>query len=55
MPGHWGIQGNQISDEIARNDSSILFDGPELAIGISKILLGILSSYFKEKSVFELA
>ena len=32
--GHSGIRGNEIADELTRNDSSTLFDGFEPAIGV---------------------
>jgi ribonuclease HI len=35
LPGHMGIDGNEIDDELARQGSSHPFIGPEPAIGIS--------------------
>ena len=39
MPGHSGIQGNEVADKLARIGSSTPFTGPEPAIGISSNLI----------------
>ena len=39
VPGHLGIQENEVANELARNCSFILFAGPEAAIEISSSLI----------------
>ena len=39
VPGHSGVHGNEVADELARNGSSVPFVGPEPAIGISSNLI----------------
>jgi hypothetical protein len=36
VPGHSGIRGNEIADELARERSALHFVGPEPAVGVSK-------------------
>ena len=36
FPGHAGVQGNEISDELARVGSVLMFLGPEPALGVSR-------------------
>jgi ribonuclease HI len=36
VPGHYGIRGNEIADELARGGSIHHFVGPEPALGISR-------------------
>jgi ribonuclease HI len=36
VPGHAGVRGNEIADELARGGSVLGFLGPELALGVSK-------------------
>jgi hypothetical protein len=36
VPGHAGISGNEIADELAREDSALTFVGPEPALGVPK-------------------
>uniref|UniRef100_T1I8I1 RNase H domain-containing protein n=1 Tax=Rhodnius prolixus TaxID=13249 RepID=T1I8I1_RHOPR len=36
MPGHVGIKGNEIADQLARNGASTPFIGPEPVLGITK-------------------
>jgi len=35
VPGHAGIRGNEIADEIARGGSDLRFHGPQPALGVS--------------------
>jgi hypothetical protein len=35
-PGHSGIRGNEIADELAREGSAHQFVGPEPALGVSR-------------------
>ena len=39
VPGYSSIRGNEAADELTRNASSILFAGPEPAIGISSNII----------------
>jgi ribonuclease HI len=36
VPGHSGIHGNEIADELAREGSAHHFVGPEPAVGVSR-------------------
>jgi len=36
VPGHVGVQGNEIANELARDDSALKFVGPEPALGVSR-------------------
>ena len=36
VPGHAGVGGNEIADELARGGSVLKFVGPELVLGVSK-------------------
>ena len=36
VPGHAGIQGNEITDQLARDGSLQRFAGPEPSLGISR-------------------
>jgi len=36
VPGHAGVQGNEITDEFARDGSTLKFVGPEPALGVSR-------------------
>jgi len=36
VPGHAGIRGNEIADELVRGGSSLKFLGPEPALGVSR-------------------
>jgi len=36
IPGHAGVWGNEITDELARSGSALRFLGPELALGVSR-------------------
>ena len=36
VPGHAGIRGNEIADELARGGSALRFHGPEPALGVSR-------------------
>ena len=36
VPGHAGVQGNEIANELTRGGSALKFVGPEPALGISK-------------------
>jgi hypothetical protein len=35
VPGHAGVRGNEIADELAKDGSAVKFVGPEPALGIS--------------------
>ena len=36
VPGHAGVRGNEIADELARDGSTLKFVGPEPALGVSR-------------------
>jgi hypothetical protein len=36
VPGHAGVQGNEIADKLTRDGSVPKFVGPELALGVSR-------------------
>ena len=36
VPGHTGVQGNEIADELARDGSVLQFVRPEPALGVSR-------------------
>ena len=36
VPGHAGVQGNEIADELSRDGSVLKFAGPEPALGVSR-------------------
>jgi ribonuclease HI len=36
VPGHAGVQGNEITDELTRGGSALKFVGPEPALGVSR-------------------
>jgi hypothetical protein len=36
VPGHAGVRGNEIADELARSGSALRFLGPEPALGVSR-------------------
>jgi len=36
VPGHAGVQDNEICDELARDGSVLEFGGPEPALGVSR-------------------
>ena len=36
VPGHAGVQGNEIADKLARDGSVQKFVGPELFLGVSR-------------------
>ena len=36
VPGHAGVRGNEIADELARDGSALKFVGPEPALGVSR-------------------
>ena len=37
VPGHAGIRGSEIADELARGSSALKFVGPEPALGVSRL------------------
>jgi hypothetical protein len=39
VPGHAGVRGNEIADELARGGSVLNFLGPEPALGVSKLVI----------------
>jgi len=36
VPEYAGVQGNEITDKLARDRSALQFVGPELALGVSR-------------------
>ena len=50
VPGHQGIRGNEIADELARIGASTRFQGPEPALGISKQLRSALKRWTEDCS-----
>ena len=36
VPGHAGVRGNEIADELARGGSAVRFLGPDAALGVSR-------------------
>jgi len=36
IPGHAGVRGNEIPDELTRDGSALKFVGPEPALGVSR-------------------
>ena len=50
VPGHMGIDGNEMADQLARQGSSRPFIGPEPALGISaKIAREVIRGWTKRK------
>ena len=50
MPGHMGIDGIEITDQSAKDGSSLPLIGPELALGISaSVARGVIRDWMSRK------
>jgi ribonuclease HI len=50
VPGHMGIDGNEIAHQLAREDSSCPLIGPKSALGISaKVVRGVIRDWTSRK------